>query len=359
MQMETTPARVSWVDCAKGICILMVVMMHSTLGVEAAAGSTSWMHELVAFARPFRMPDFFLIAGLFLARRIDRDWPDYLDRKVLHFAYFYLLWLTIQFVLKSPLLITEHGPLGLLMEYSHALVQPFGTLWFIYLLPVFFVITKGLRTASSVLVWVLAAMLEISGLHTGITIIDEFASRFVYFYSGYVLAPLVFRFADKVGAAPVKSMIGLGAWAVLNGYCVKAGYADLPLVSLTLGLAGVGAVVAASVLLSRIKWGGALQYCGENSIVIYLAFTIPMAATRMVLLKFGWISDLGSVALLVTLAGLTGALVMYWTVRHTPLAFLFKRPDWTRLHSWRGAGPERLVKSTPVEGNRTVHVTES
>ena len=58
-------ARVDWVDYAKGICIIMVVMMHSVLGVELAAGETGFMHVLVAFAKPFRMPDFFLISGLF------------------------------------------------------------------------------------------------------------------------------------------------------------------------------------------------------------------------------------------------------------------------------------------------------
>jgi uncharacterized membrane protein YcfT len=65
--------------------------MHSTLGVETAAGKTGWLHPLVEFARPFRMPDFFLISGLFLAQVIDRPWRQYLDRKVVHFAYFYLL----------------------------------------------------------------------------------------------------------------------------------------------------------------------------------------------------------------------------------------------------------------------------
>ncbi len=57
--------RVDWVDYAKGFCIIMVVMMHSTLGVEKATGSANWMNLLVEFARPFRMPDFFLISGLF------------------------------------------------------------------------------------------------------------------------------------------------------------------------------------------------------------------------------------------------------------------------------------------------------
>src|SRR5438309_9304650 len=137
--------RVDWVDYAKGVCIVMVVMMHSVLGVEAAAGQTGFMHALVAFARPFRMPDFFLISGLFLSVVIDRDWRTYLDRKVLHFAYFYVLWVTIQFGFKAPSFAaeTDWGRVGLL--YLESFVEPFGTLWFIYLLPVFFVVTKLTR----------------------------------------------------------------------------------------------------------------------------------------------------------------------------------------------------------------------
>src|SRR4051812_13005070 len=117
--------RVDWVDYAKGFCIVFVVMMHATLGVEAAAGQPGWMHHLVAFAKPFRMPDFFLISGLFLARVIDRDWTTYLDRKVVHFAYFYVLWVTIQFAVKTPGLAQEHGWPDVAAAYLEAFVQPF------------------------------------------------------------------------------------------------------------------------------------------------------------------------------------------------------------------------------------------
>src|SRR6185312_7687336 len=132
--------RVDWVDYAKGFCIVMVVMMHSTLGVELAAGRDGWMHHAVEFARPFRMPDFFLTSGLFLARVIDRDWRDYLDRKVVHFAYFYVLWVTIQFAFKAPMFAAEQGWYGVALSYLEAFIEPFGTLWFIYLLPIFFVV---------------------------------------------------------------------------------------------------------------------------------------------------------------------------------------------------------------------------
>ena len=147
------PDRIDWVDYAKGICIIMVVMMHSVLGVEAAAGQTGFMHHVVEFARPFRMPDFFLISGLFLARVIDRDWRTYLDRKVVHFAYFYVLWVTMQFGFKAPVLRQPRRLDPYRLALSGILHRPFGTLWFIYLLPVFFVVTKADAPLPPLAIW--------------------------------------------------------------------------------------------------------------------------------------------------------------------------------------------------------------
>ena len=321
--------RVDWVDYAKGFCIIMVVMMHSTLGVEAAAGQTSWMGHLVAFAKPFRMPDFFLISGLFLARVIDRDWRTYLDRKVVHFAYFYVLWVTIQFAFKAPMFAADVGWHGVGLKYLEAFIEPFGTLWFIYLLPIFFVVTKlahGLRVPA-ILIWLAAAALEIAPIHTGFTIVDEFAGRFVYFYTGYILAQRVFVLASHVQRHPEAALAGLTIWGVTNGFLVFGGLAELPLVSLVLGLAGAAAIVVVAAILAQSRVFEPLRYCGEHSIVIYLAFFLGMAASRSVLLKSGWITDIGTISAIVTLAGIAGALVLFWAVRRTPLRFLFERPD--------------------------------
>ncbi len=323
--------RIDWVDYAKGFCIVMVVMMHSTLGVEAAAGQDSWMHALVAFAKPFRMPDFFLISGLFLARVIDRDWRTYLDRKVVHFVYFYVLWVTIQFAFKAPGFVFTHGVLGVAKLYAETFIEPFGTLWFIYLLPIFFVVTKLTRGVPVILIWLIGAALEIAPIETGWTVIDEFASRFVYFYTGYVLADRIFAIAASAQARPILAGAALAVWAVLNGALVFAGLADLPFISLALGLIGAAAVVAASALMAKSDLLGSLRYLGRNSIVIYLAFFLGMAASRSVLLKTGLIPDLGTVALLVTISGIVGALLWFWTVRRTPLKFLFERPSWAKL----------------------------
>ena len=318
--------RIDWVDYAKGICIVMVVMMHSVLGVELAAGQTGFMHLVVMFAKPFRMPDFFLISGLFLSVVIARDWRTYLDRKVVHFAYFYLLWVTIQFGFKAPSFAAETswGHVGFL--YLESFIEPFGTLWFIYLLPIFFVVTKLTRKMPPLAVLTVAAALEMAHVLTGWTVIDEFCARFVYFYSGYLFAPYVFALSDRARARPGLALAGLALWAVVNGSLVGFGASEWPLVSLALGLAGACAIIVTGTLLARMQWLNFLRYCGEHSIVIYLAFFLPMAATRTLLLRSGLIPDIGTVSLIVTVVGVVGALAIWRIALALHANFLFERP---------------------------------
>jgi uncharacterized membrane protein YcfT len=323
---SAAPGRIDWVDYAKGICIVMVVMMHSVLGVELAAGQTGFMHVLVAFAKPFRMPDFFLISGLFLSVVIDRDWRTYLDRKVVHFAYFYVLWVTIQFGFKAPAFAAEGGWAHAGYLFLESFVDPFGTLWFIYLLPIFFVVTKATRRLPPLLIWSVLELLEAAHIETGWTVIDEFCSRFVYFYSGFLCADYVFALSDRARARPSLALAGLALWALIDGGLVWFGFSEWPAVSLLLGLAGACAIVVMGTLLARAHWLDFLRFCGEHSIVIYLAFFLPMAATRTLLLKVGLIHDIGTISLLVTIAGVLGALAIWRGALALGANFLFERP---------------------------------
>lgn len=326
----THSARIDWVDYAKGISIILVVMMHSTLSSEEALRAAGWMHPIVEFAKPFRIPAFFLIAGLFAARGIDKDWRTFLDRKILHFAYFYVLWLTIQFVFRGPVYVAHDGALEALRLYLMAFIDPFGTLWFIYLLPVFFLAARLTRGLPPLLALIVAALLETAHIHTGWTLIDEFAARFVYFYAGMLAGRVIVMHAEWFRARPLVTALGLTIWGIIAAACVKAGLATWPGISLALGFAGAAAVIAISVLLARFDLLAGIRTCGQQSLAIYLAFFLPMAVTRIALVKSGLITDPGTVALLVTTAAVTAPLAAYWLVRGTRLDFLFHRP--ARFH---------------------------
>ena len=58
-------------------------------------------------------------------------------------------------------------------------------------------------------------------------------------------------------------------------------------------------MVTAGTLLARANWLKSPRFCGEHSIVIYLAFFLPTAATRTLLLRTGIVHDVGTLSLVV------------------------------------------------------------
>jgi uncharacterized membrane protein YcfT len=218
-----------------------------------------------------------MISGLFLANVIDRDWRIYLDRKVVHFFYFYLLWTAIQFAFKAPGIAAEGGIAQVIHMYLVSFIDPFGTLWFIYLLPIFFVFIKLTKRVPWPVLWLIGAAMEISHVETGWMIPEEFAARFVYVYT-YIAAD--FGFADRPGRSRCLSASG----GRLQRLAVKAGSAPA-----VLSFSDWSAHRGRDDLRTAGQHDVPLRYCGRNSIVIYLAFFLPMAR-RALLLKTGIIT---------------------------------------------------------------------
>ena len=338
-------ARIDWVDYAKGWCIVLVVTMHSALGVGLAIGDTGWLHQVVAFAKPFRMPDFFLIAGLFLGRAIDLPWRAYLDRKVVHFLYFYGLWLLIVLAAKA----SELGilaPLPFAGAYFRAFVEPFSSMWFIHLLPFLFIVARLVRDwpvaciiAGALALHIAAASYPEGGSYamasvmTGWTTLDSFSLFLAYFLIGHYARTWIFAFARSVAAKPVGALAGLIAWAIGEAFGVRSVLPEIPGFTLVFGLAGAFAVVTLSALMAKWRVAPWLAYCGSRSLFIYLAFVLPMAAMRLFLLKTGLIASIGWISVIVAATAIAAPLALEASVRGTWLAFLFKRPHWARFPS--------------------------
>lgn len=363
MSLRGQTDRTLWIDAAKGLCIILVVLFHATLGVEKDIGQLTWMHSVIEWAKPFRMPDFFLISGLFLSARIARPWREFLDAKVWHFAYFYVLWFHIHFALRLKGTINEAGTDGALRQYLEAYIDPFGSLWFIYLLAVFCIVAKLVRQQPAWLVMGFGLAAHVAMPHTGIFLIDEFFSRFVFFYTGFAFAPAILAYARSVARMPTTLLAGsLALWAIVNTLGMSTGMANVPLFELGFAALGIAAVIATCVALTRqtalqrlvsgrqnlakrlsLRMGNALAYFGRNSIVIYLAFTIFMALTRTITLKgtahLGLAVDGGLIALASAVAGLSGALILHLLVRNTAFKFLFERPA---LFRWRPNRRQRV-----------------
>lgn len=359
--MSGEAQRLNWVDAAKGISIILVVMMHSAYGVGEETGSAGYLHYVIGWATPFRMPEFFLISGLFLSHVIARDWLRYADRRVVHYLYFYALWAVLQIAFKVGL--GTGDPLSALSQVALAVVEPYGVLWFIYMLAVFSLATKLLYELRAPHWGVLAigALLQMSPMTTGSTLVDYFAEYFVYFYGGYALAPQIFRIVEWAQRNVEVATGALAAYALANTALVfgggfsmlpvraEMGFAALPGLHLILAFAGSIALCVFAALLMRLKWMDWLGWLGAHSIVVYLSFSIPMAATRLVLMKLGFITDTGMLSTIVMLVAILSPLVLYWLIQLTGWGkFLFERPAWAHLPGTPGSRSFEKAAATPA-----------
>lgn len=344
--------RMPWVDTAKGLSIILVVMMYSAYNTGEYTGQVGFLHYIIGFATPFRMPEFFLISGLFLSQVIGRSWRRYADRRVVHYFYFYAVWALIMIALKVGIFVRT--PFEMVRDLGFAIVEPYGVLWFIYLLGVFGVAAKLLwqfRVPYYVVI-PFAAALQMARIESSSYVVTQFFAYFVFFYVGYVAAPLVFRIVSWAEQHLVGALVGLVFWAVTNGALVyspgyailpletKMGLAAIPLLHFALAVAGAIALCVAGGLLSKLRSMGWLKWLGEHSIVVYLAFTLPMSMFRAFALWSGLLTETGPLSFVVLVVSIASPVALYLIVRHFGYGrFLFERPAWARIAEDRPSIP--------------------
>jgi uncharacterized membrane protein YcfT len=349
--MSGSSKRLGWVDTAKGISIILVVMMYSVFNVGQDADGVGFFHYVIAFATPFRMPEFFLISGLFLSLVVTRPWAHYADRRVLHYFYFYALWATIHLVIKIAL--ASGQPVAAAQQIALAVVEPYGVLWFIYLLAVFSATTKLAYTfkVPHAVVLAIGAGLQMADFTTPWSyLVEQFCHYFVFFYAGYVFAPPIFRLVDWAMDHVWQALILLFGWSAIEAALVFSpgwgvfpdhvdlGIAGLPGVRLSLAIAGAVALCVMGGLLSKLSFMDWLRWLGEHSLIVYLAFVLPMTFFRAGLVKLHLVGNVTVASFAVIVVATSFPVVLYLIVQRTGRGkFLFERPAWAHIPGTPGS----------------------
>tara|TARA_R110000824_G_scaffold137637_2_gene302094 strand:- start:114208 stop:115260 length:1053 start_codon:yes stop_codon:yes gene_type:complete len=334
--------RIDWVDMAKGLTIILVVMEHTTAGVGAAIGHLPVIFGALAeFAKPFRMPLFFLVAGLFAWKALYGDLRKFVDGKIVHFAYFYLLWSVIQIGLKIAIPHESTWQVTY-VDLLMIPIQPFAVLWFIYALALFFATMRLLRSARPAFVFFFALALYFARIETGWMLIDEFAWRFIWFVTGVYGAKQIFELADWARALPLRAAALATVMLASVALVVFSHLIDIRGLELLMGVAGAGSAIILVSLLASAGLGAPLAYVGSHSLFIFLSFFLPMATMRIGLVRLG-VENGDLITLVSTAVAVIAPIIGYRIVSRTPLAFFFIRPDMFRLTAPRPHTPKIMV----------------
>lgn len=323
--VDSTGARVNWIDAARGVAIVLLLVFHSTVVHAYVAGDGPARSDPVnIFLAALRMPALMFLSGVVLSRSLSRPLPQYYGGKLRNIAWPYILW--------AALLLNIAG---FEYFYYHYLSDPTswlapGYLWFIFYLLVFYLVAPLLLRflpAWSIPVALVVATFALD--NTGLPV-ENVAFYATFFFAGHALSGWITggRIAPQsLGrGGPAAVIVALAVCGIAAGVASVASDWRLTASPLTLPLS-LGGVLAFCFLMRRVgsaRFLSAVRWAGRNSIVLYLAHWPVMVVTARLLrgteLDRGWYPPV-----LFATALAVGA-VLILLRRWPPVRWLFSAP---------------------------------
>lgn len=330
------PPRLTWIDYARGIAIILVVYRHSFEGIKQS-GLDVQPYIFLEYANilffSFRMPLFFIVSGIFVTLSLQkRGIKKFIETKAKVILYPYFLWgalqLTIQIFFSG---YTNYHPT--VKSYLDLFYQPRELAQFWYLLALFnvtvlYVIVKSklkfsitLNIILGLVMFYLSTLVFQNSINIGFlsdilhnyifialgdAISKQMTNRnnFKYFESWKILALLFIPFMLSQVFFLIQN---------LNSEVPKYMFVEYyrPLWFLFISLIGCMFIINLSFVFQKHKIAGWLHVLGRHSLYIYVAHVIAFAGVRVLLTKVFHFTYVPGILFLVILSGLIFPVILY------------------------------------------------
>ncbi|WP_160008349.1 acyltransferase [Rhizobium sp. 18055] len=267
--------RIEWLDIAKGMSIILVVIYHTLLYHDFHAIAPDVYTRISGIMTPIRMPLFFSVSGFLAASAMKAPWRDFLVRKIWLLVYLFAIWgtarwLFFRYVQTNVLVPTEGSDPYQLLQMWWA---PNTGIWFIWALAIFMIATKLLSAIHHATTIAIAAIISLLTFGEHLQI-DLFTHRnvlqyFVFFLFGCWYGKSV---VTVVTRRPV--LMALGGFLLFSALYVlrwRLQAIDKGSWAMLSSIAGLAWLCGTSVLISRLQPARhAFSYFGRNTLPVYV-----------------------------------------------------------------------------------------
>jgi len=349
----TAKPRLVWIDTARGLAIVLVVLLHATDWIQETAINIQPWDDMNEVINTLRMPLFFMCAGILATKWLYAAWADLIAKKAFFLGWLYLLWQVVgslEAIVAAQITGDRLTPLRMLVSLASSPVRPRFELWFIWALALFFLLARycsrfplGPQLSAAGLVAAVAFSSLVPQVNLGW---NGFVEYYLFFLIGCYYRPLLLVLARRL--TPPLSGVLVTGWLALTSITYVTGLINVPGIGIMVRLLGLVAGVAVAVLLQKVR---VFSYLGSRTLQVYLAHT-PI----IVVLVFGLnhVATTGPVQalkwvlpLVFTAAAVGLALLLHAALIRTPAKLMYEPPSamTERVRHWvarRPAGPENL-----------------
>ncbi|ADW75176.1 acyltransferase 3 [Rahnella aceris] len=327
--------REQWVDYAKGIGIILVVIGHVNRGLDSAGISISepFFKMFDSIIYTFHMPLFFFLSGLFFISSIQKNSkPDFIKKKIATIAYPYVIWSVIQGSIATLLSNFTNKKTDLISVLSFP-YNPIGQFWFLYALFMIFIVAcliynKRNFITQLPIITTVSFLLYIYSLNIGdLFHLNFITNNIVFFFAGCVFSTLKFdQIATKKNAMTLVISAFMFILVQYKFHFIDGMFYDrIGISTFVVAMVSIYFVYVLSLTLSAIKVD-LLSKLGNDSMVIFLVHILCASGTRIILSKVFGINNWYLHMIAGTIAGLVIPIIFFELVKKLNLKFLLSYP---------------------------------
>lgn len=280
--------KITWIDVARGIAMLMVVGGH-TIDWTHANTVDPVARVVLSLIVSCSLPLFFYVSGLLATRVPSMNWGDIFADKVAPLLWVFLLWQPAVFIYKlaAEYFLPGQDAVDLSTAIARLMispVRPTGELWFIWALAFFFILARMLRSIPTWWLVGVAATLSVAWIgwapaslvaNVGVGW-NGLLSYWVFFLLGLATNNLKLHMLTLPRWGAVLISV---AWIAVVGALSILALTAIPVLSFIVKLLGLmgGLALARSFDCSRF-----LRYVGTATMPLYLTHTSLIVATLCV-----------------------------------------------------------------------------
>lgn len=301
-------ARVALIDMARGIGITLVVAGHALGGMIDSAGSEAPLSLRYAFLAiySFHMPLFFILAGLFVGKRLERGMPDFLNGLLVTVVYPYFLWSIIQFSIIYLMGSLVNHPVDAF--WPTVLSLPWRTVsqfWFLHTLFLLHLLAAvSWRPGVRALLLIALALKAAAGFLPPVKALHLAADNAVYYAIGVALTANGVTALVRMTPAAIRAVLPFAASAAIIAMlwlftqheagtvasASSAGLARLAWRPIMIPTALLACFAVMSIAASR-HLPEIVARLGRNSMPIFLLHILFIAGTRIALTRMFGLSE--------------------------------------------------------------------
>lgn len=336
---ENRNGRLGWVDLARGVAIILVVYRHSLVGLNRSGLLVpAFLYNIQEYVYNFRMPVFFALSGIFLAKAVTKYPATTLFwKKVNTLLYPYILWtiiiISIQIVF-SQYTNSERTP----HDYLYIITQPrnLDHMWYLFALfntsVLFIAMYQWLRSQIVIHYLIAFALHLLSYCVRDYSVFSDLFYHYIFLVVGYNLSATALNM--QVSWHFFKKNVG---WLILLTalfiFC-QWSWEQLVPGSFALQPVLLGIILVACVffyffcrLLNLTKMFNWLITIGTNSLPIYILHLMVISVVRIASTSIFNIDNVYIIILFSLILGIIIPMIIYTLSKKWGFHFLFSLDD--------------------------------